>query len=99
MARYIDADVLKRFRDDVISGKLDIHNEGDLIDLCPAADVAEAKHGYWATDEEDIKWGNALKRKHCSVCQKRPLFDKGEREFVLTKFCPKCGAKMDGGAK
>ena len=62
----------------------------------PTPDVAEVKYGEWATNEEDIKWGNALKRKHCSVCQKRPLFDKEKKEFILTKFCPNCGAKMDG---
>lgn len=40
MPRYIDAEVLKQLRDDVISGKLDIKTEGDLIDICPTADVA-----------------------------------------------------------
>lgn len=62
----------------------------------PTADVEEVKHGYWATDEEDIEWGNSLKRKYCSVCKTRPHFDKDKREFVLTARCPNCGAKMDG---
>jgi hypothetical protein len=39
MPRYIDADELKRLRDDVISGKLDVKTESDLIDMCPTADV------------------------------------------------------------
>ena len=39
MSRYIDADRLKQMRDDVISGKLDIENESDLIDACPTEDV------------------------------------------------------------
>ena len=39
MPRYIDADALKRLRDDVISGKLDVKTESDLIDMCPTADV------------------------------------------------------------
>jgi hypothetical protein len=39
MTRYIEANALKQLRADVISGKLDIKNEGDLIDACPAADV------------------------------------------------------------
>lgn len=40
MPRYIDADELKRLRYDVISGKLDVKTESDLIDMCPTADVA-----------------------------------------------------------
>ena len=39
MPRYINADELKRLRDDVISGKLDVKTESDLIDMCPTADV------------------------------------------------------------
>ena len=39
--RYIDADVLKQFRNDVIKGKIDIKNECDLIDACPTANVVE----------------------------------------------------------
>jgi hypothetical protein len=35
--RLIDADVLKGLRDDVISGKLDVKNESDLIDMTPTA--------------------------------------------------------------
>ncbi len=68
-----------------------------VINEQPTADVEEVKHGYWATDEEDIYWGNSLKRKHCSVCKARPFFDKEKREFILTDYCSDCGAKMDGG--
>lgn len=53
-------------------------------------------HGRWETDKEDIEWGNSLKRKHCTNCNKRPHFDKEKREFVLSNFCHHCGAKMDG---
>ena len=42
--RYISANGLKRFRDEVISGKLHVSNEGDLIDLCPTADVVSRSH-------------------------------------------------------
>lgn len=41
MARYIDADKLKKLRDDVISGKFDIKTESDLIDMCPTEDVVK----------------------------------------------------------
>lgn len=62
-------------------------------------ELEPVRHGRWATDEEDIEWGNSLKRKHCTNCGKRPHFDKEKREFVLTNYCPHCGAKMDGGAE
>lgn len=57
----------------------------------------EVVHGRWETDKEDIEWGNSLKRKHCTNCGKRPHFDKEKREFILSDFCPNCGAIMDGG--
>lgn len=58
--------------------------------------VVIQKQGKWAIDKEDIKWGNSLKRRYCSKCGERPYFDKEEYEFVLTKHCPNCGAKMRG---
>ena len=62
----------------------------------PTVDAVEVVHGRWETDKEDMEWGNSLKRKHCTNCGKRPHFDKEKREFVLSDFCPHCGAKMDG---
>lgn len=67
----------------------------DSIDEQPTIEAEPVRHGRWATDEEDIKWGNSLKRKHCTNCGKRPHFDKEKWEFVLTNYCPHCGAKMD----
>ena len=56
----------------------------------------ERKRGEWAIDKEDLEWGNALKRRYCTNCKKRPLFDNEERVFILTDFCPHCGADMRG---
>ena len=67
-----------------------------MIYNAPTVDAVEVVHGRWETDKEDIEWGNSLKRKHCTNCGKRPHFDKEKREFVLSDFCPNCGAKMDG---
>lgn len=39
--RLIDAEQLKQLRDDVISGKVDIQTEGDLIDACPTVNPYE----------------------------------------------------------
>ena len=56
--------------------------------------VTIREQGEWATDTEDIEWGNSLKKKHCTSCGKRPHFDKEKREFILSDFCPHCGAEM-----
>ena len=39
--RLIDAEQLKQLRADIISGKLDIKTEGDLIDACPTINPYE----------------------------------------------------------
>lgn len=66
----------------------------EVADHLIANGVVIQKQGKWAIDQEDIKWGNSLKRRYCSKCGERPYFDKEEYEFVLTKHCPNCGAKM-----
>ena len=68
----------------------------DMIDTIPAADVAPVRYGCWNADKEDVEWGNSLIRYRCSVCNERPHFDKEEYRFILSPYCPNCGAKMDG---
>lgn len=70
-----------------------------LIEEAPGVDAVEVVHGRWEIDEEDIKWGNSLKKRYCTNCGKRPHFDKENREFILSDYCPNCGAKMDGEEK
>ena len=90
MARYIDADALKRLRDDVINGRLDILIEGDLIDACPTADVAVVKHGEWKHTDYAEHWRG---KDECSLCGYHftPRLD-----LSCFNYCPNCGAKMDG---
>ena len=71
----------------------------NVVDYLISNGVTIREPGEWETDKEDIEWGNALKRKHCSRCGKRPHFDKEKREFVLSDFCPNCGAPMKGESK
>ena len=67
------------------------HDDPDLgrvieenIERLPAADVAPVVHAHWITDEDGDFWT-------CSNC----------RKFIYKNcargYCPKCGAKMDGG--
>lgn len=66
------------------------------INSISTADVRENVRGKWIADDEDLEWGNPLIRYRCSKCKERPLFDNKEYEFILTKFCPYCGAEMKG---
>lgn len=54
-----------------------------------SADVVEVRHGEWKTPTTIN--GRAFNVPHCSVCEGIPC---GVDEN--TKFCPNCGAKMDG---
>lgn len=54
----------------------------------PAADVAPVVHGEWLLRHEG--YGHYWE---CSVCHTNPCIYVTEH----TKFCPNCGAIMDGG--
>lgn len=61
----------------------------EAIDSIPAADVAPVVYGEWLLRHEG--YGHYWE---CSVCHTNPCIYVTEH----TKFCPNCGAKMDGGA-
>lgn len=50
------------------------------VEAQPADDVVEVRHGKWIEDHEFFK---------CSECGYLT-------DYRLSKFCPDCGAKMDG---
>lgn len=101
MSKYIDADKLKRHYawwetgTDEMSFDEAKKTFDEIIDLQPAADVAEVRHGRWVGGEDAGKY--------CSVCHQRTLsaacmnatFDGIEYRQVITPFCMWCGAKMD----
>ena len=55
------------------------------IEYTPAADVVEVRHGEWIYDH----WCEF----RCSICGHWSKTEPRGKE----KFCPNCGAKMDGG--
>lgn len=67
----------------------------------PAADVAPVVHGGWIPllESEISGWNPEFAGKDpiggymCSVCKEEAIYDCND-EFVLSKFCPYCGAKM-----
>lgn len=56
------------------------------IDDIPTDDVAPVVHGYWAKEKTDVivSW-------KCSACCNCYYLDEPN-----AKYCPNCGAKMDG---
>ena len=108
MADYIRRDLAKkRFSKRLMWLKEDVHDEysGALLDGCeadielldeiPAADVAEVVHGEWLRSDDD--W-NSLTTIQCSICGEEWCFETDDDVSLLNyKYCPNCGAKMDGG--
>ena len=58
----------------------------DVLQTIPAADVVPVRHGHWISDDSKIF--------KCSECD-YGFEHEGYTQFF--NFCPKCGAKMDGG--
>ena len=59
----------------------------DIVKEQPAADVVEVVHGEWIFNRGQA-YGEPLY--FCSVCTD------GGSEWGKDKYCPNCGAKMDG---
>ena len=57
-----------------------------VIGEAPTVDAVEVVHGRWNFDEDLAKWGHPYV---CSAC--------GMANCSMSKYCPNCGAKMDGG--
>lgn len=70
-----------------------------VINDVPAADVAPVRHGRWIEAEQPCGWCEEVCAE-CSVCGED--FVLGEYSMAdlksLFRYCPNCGAKMDGGA-
>lgn len=68
------------------------------------ADVSPVKHGHWILLRESEITGfnpefagrDPIGGYQCSNCKEEAIFDCND-EFVLSSYCPNCGAKMDGG--
>lgn len=73
----------------------------DKIEKAPAADVVEVRHGSWEfTEDVDMPWCTKAVCTSCGV----PIADNidlsqsfGRERFIrYNRYCPDCGAKMDG---
>ena len=78
-------------------------NIGSEIKALPAADVAPVVHGVWIpVHESEISGWNPevagidpIGGYICSACKNEAIYDCNDK-FVLSDYCPWCGARMDG---
>ena len=95
MAEYIEREALLEDIENtlVFSGRPDHQNQKQMgarmvvqrIRSAPAADVASVVHGRWIISSDGYF-------PYCSECKNEPRYG------VMSKHCPNCGARMDGGA-
>lgn len=88
MADYIERRALleKAWDADTRCGYVQVVDVGD-IESAEAADVAPVVHGRWIKTDH----GNDTLLASCSQCNYPVDWWRGK-----TKYCPNCGAKMDG---
>ena len=85
MAEYIDRDAVFR------AMKIESRPPFAVVRDFPAADVIPVVHGKWLSCFED--WRMQIEGDKCSICG----FEHYGTPRGTFKFCPNCGAKMDGG--
>ena len=92
MADYIRReDALKALQNNFYSTAMDI------INRVPPADVAPVRHGHWIGEGDGYADGELVFNVwHCSECD-YCIDDGTDDPERLPKYCPGCGALMDGG--
>ena len=99
MADYIERQAaVSRFEQlkeqaDTLRDKLYLDGVLAVIDTLPAENVRENVQGKWL--EPDYPICCAIK---CSVCGETEYLDDPD-QYEHWRFCPLCGARMDGGGK
>ena len=98
IARYLD-EMSKHFStkdNDYYDALMDAE---DAIDDLPSADVAPVRHGMWVDVDRMqmhdlhgvLTWGNSFM---CTECSFKTFAVEGH--MAQYRYCPNCGARMDG---
>lgn len=85
-------------------GMFDCEDVISSVENAPVADVAPVVHGLWMPvyESEMTGWNPAVAGRDpiggyiCSACKEEAVYDCNDK-FILSNYCPNCGAKMDGG--
>ena len=95
--KYIDIEQIQ-FHYLPISAIGDVYALKNEIDEIPTADVQEVKHGKWEQQTEPLRWRD-VDCAECSICGESYILN----EYMdiddiryRWKYCPNCGARMDG---
>ena len=83
-------------------GMLD-ENIRAVVKAQPAVDAAPVVHGLWMPvyESEMTGWNPAVAGRDpiggyiCSACKEEAVYDCNDK-FVLSNYCPHCGARMEG---
>lgn len=68
----------------------------NIIKGCQAVDAAPVVHGWWVAMHYEGGILDGANCERCSNCGWDRFFDEPEIKSVF-RYCPKCGALMDGG--
>jgi hypothetical protein len=80
-------------KDPKVNGLTALFQVADAVMDCTAADVVEVRHG---------EWEKVMNHRECNRCRYKAPYKKiktGYHLLDLSRFCPNCGAKMDGERK
>ncbi len=105
MAEYIDRGtaIAKLTALEVTTPSATMTDAKRLLADMPTADVAPVVHGVWIpVHESEISGWNPevagidpIGGYICSACKNEAIYDCNDK-FVLSDYCPNCGARMDG---
>lgn len=70
------------------------YNAAKLLDIVPAADVQEVRHGEWLPRHYEDSLLGFNNYDECSLCGYERNIDDAQFKTIY-KHCPECGAKMD----
>lgn len=96
MNKYINIEIAKKYlRHDSYSNPYfrsqACQQAINILDIVPAADVVEVRYGKWINAYPEIEPNPMFMYGICSVCG----FEQSVSDKL--KYCPNCGAKMEGG--
>lgn len=76
-----------------------------LIDNTPTVEAQPVKHGYWEekpsyAEDKALGFDFQIVCSECDLQNSYFIFGEGdepeEKTFIRSKYCPNCGARMDG---
>jgi hypothetical protein len=93
---YICGHTMSKFpsKELLIASKKGAEGAFNELDYVPTADVAEVKHGEW---KPIVTQDSYLEPPYCDTCKCSVCEYEIDVSETVYKYCPNCGAKMDGG--